>query len=256
MRNRRALHDGLEQLIDFDMLVGRALAIVGTQVHTGQHHLGHAGLLGLANLLEHGLDGHGALGAACLPHNAIGAAMVAAVLNLHAQARATERIDHVAIATGGHAIGFNTQHLANALGDVNLGRLGDHAIGELQQLLGMQVDDAAGYDHVRLARIGQRMTNGLTGLGLGLARNGTGVNDDQVGILGLHHSKTQAHKIGSDTVRLNPVDTAAEVDDGNMGCEHAGSLIEDIVEGTLDTVGHRLLTGSDVIAHLIGKSTE
>lgn len=45
MRNSRALHDGLEQLIDFDMLVGRALAIVGTQVHTGQHHLGHAGLL-------------------------------------------------------------------------------------------------------------------------------------------------------------------------------------------------------------------
>ena len=100
------------------------------------------------------------------------------------------------------------------------------------------------------------MTDGLTGLSLGLARNGTGVNDDQIGILGLHNSKAQAHKIGSDTVRLNPVDTAAEVDDGNMGCEHAGSLIEDIVEGTLDTVGHRLLTGSDVIAHLIGKSTE
>ena len=256
MRNRRALHDGLEQLIDFDVLVGRALAIVGTQVHTGQHHLGHAGLLGLANLLEHGLDGHGALGAACLPHNAIGAAMVAAVLNLHAQARATERIDHLAIAAGGNAIGFDTQHLADALGDVNLGRLGDHAIGELQQLLGMQVDDAAGYDHVRLARIGQRMTDGLTGLGLGLARNGTGVNDDQIGILRLHNSKSQAHKIGSDTVGLNPVDAAAEVDDRDMRCEHAGSLIEDIVEGTLDTVGHRLLTGSDVIAHLIGKSAE
>ena len=104
--------------------------------------------------------------------------------------------------------------------------------------------------------MGQRMTDGLTGLGLGLARNGTGVNDDQIGILGLHHGKAQAHKIGSDTVRLNPVDTTSEVDDGNMGCEHAGSLIEDIVEGTLDTVGHRLLTGSDVIAHLIGKSKE
>ena len=97
--------------------------------------------------------------------------MVAAVLNLHAQARATERIDHLAIAAGGNAIGFDTQHLADALGDVNLGRLGDHAIGELQQLLGMQVDDAAGYDHVRVVRMGQRMTDGLTGLGLGLARN-------------------------------------------------------------------------------------
>ena len=256
MRNRRALHDGLEQLIDFDMLIGRALAIVGTQVHTGQHHLGHDGLLGLANLLEHGLDGHGALGAACLPHNAIGAAMVAAVLNLHAQARATEHIDHLAIAAGGNVIGLNAQHLADTFGDIDLGRLGDHAIRKLQQLLGMQIDHASGHDHIGLVWIGQRMTDGLTGLGLGLARNGTGVNDDQIGILGLHNSKAQAHKVGSDTVRLNPVDTAAEVDDGNMGCEHAGSLIEDIVEGTLDTVGHRLLTRSDVIAHLIGKSTE
>ena len=132
MRNRRALHDGLEQLIDFDMLVGRALAIVGTQVHTGQHHLGHAGLLGLANLLEHGLDGHGALGAACLPHNAIGAAMVAAVLDLHAQPRTTERIDHLAIAAGGNVIGLNAQHLADAFGDIDLGRLGDHAVRKLQ----------------------------------------------------------------------------------------------------------------------------
>ena len=100
------------------------------------------------------------------------------------------------------------------------------------------------------------MTDGLTGLGLGLARNGTGVNDDQIGILGLHHRKALANKIGSDTVGLNPVDTAAKVDDGNMGCEQAGSLIEDIVEGALDTIGYRLLTGSDVIAHLVGKSAE
>ena len=100
------------------------------------------------------------------------------------------------------------------------------------------------------------MANRLTGLGLGLARNGTGVNDDQLSILRLHHRKAQAHKIGSDTVGLNPVDTAAEVDDRDMRCEHAGSLIEDVVEGTLDTVGNRLLVGSDVIAHLVGKSAE
>ena len=256
MRNSRALHDGLEQLIDFDMLVGRALAIVGTQVHTGQHHLGHAGLLGLANLLKHGLDGHGTLGAAGLPHDAIGATVVAAILDLHAQPRTTERIDHVTIAAGGNAIGLNAQHIADTFSDIDLRRLGNHAIRKLQQLLGMQIDHATGHEHIGLIWMGQRMTDGLTGLGLGLARNGTGVNDDQIGILGLHNSKAQAHKIGSDTVRLNPVDTAAEVDDGNMGCEHAGSLIEDIVEGTLNTVGHRLLTGSDVIAHLVGKSTE
>lgn len=100
------------------------------------------------------------------------------------------------------------------------------------------------------------MTDGLAGLSLGLARHGAGIDYDQVGILGLHHRKTLAHKIGSDTVGLNPVDTAAKVDDGNMGCEQAGSLIEDIVEGALDTIGYRLLTGSDVIAHLVGKSAE
>ena len=100
------------------------------------------------------------------------------------------------------------------------------------------------------------MTDGLTGLSLGLARHGAGIDYNQVGIQGLHHRKALAHKIGSDTVGLNPVDTAAKVDDGNMGCEQAGSLIEDIVEGALDTIGYRLLTGSDVIAHLVGKSAE
>ena len=100
------------------------------------------------------------------------------------------------------------------------------------------------------------MTDGLTGLGLGLARHGAGIDDDQVGILGLHHRKALAHKIGSDTVGLNPVDAATKVDDGNMGCEQAGSLIEDIVEGALNTIGYRLLAGSDVIAHLVGKSAE
>ena len=103
-----ALHDGLEQLIDLDMFVGRALAVIGTQIHAGQHDLGHAGLLRFAHLFEHGLDGHGTLGAAGLPHNAISAAVVAAILDLHAQPRTTERIDHVAIAAGGHAIGFDT----------------------------------------------------------------------------------------------------------------------------------------------------
>ena len=256
MRDLGALHDGLEQLIDLDMFVGRALAVIGTQIHAGQHDLGHAGLLGFTHLFEHGLDGHGTLGAAGLPHDAIGTAMVAAILDLHAQPRTTERIDHVAIAAGGHAIGFDAQHLADALGDVNLGRFGDHAIGKLQQLLGMQVDDAAGYDHVRLARIGQGVTDGLAGLGLGLPRHGTGIDNDQFGVPGLHHRKAQAHKIGSDTVGLNPVDTTTEVDDGNMGCEHTGSLIEDVVEGTLDTVGHRLLTGCDVVAHLVGKGAK
>ena len=139
MRNSRALHDGLEQLIDFDMLVGRALAIVGTQVHTGQHHLGHAGLLGLANLLKHGLDGHGTLGTAGLPHDAIGATVVAAILDLHTQTRATQSVDHIAVAAGGHTIGFDTQHIADTFGDIDLRRLGNHAIRKLQQLLGMQI---------------------------------------------------------------------------------------------------------------------
>ena len=193
MRNGRALHDRLEQLIDLDVFISRALAIVGAQVHTRQHHLGHAGLLCLANLLEHGLDRHGALGAAGLPHNAIGATMVAAVLDLHAQTRATERVDNLAVAAGGNVIGLNAQHLTDAFGDIDLGRLGDHAVRELQQLLGMQIDHASGHDHIGLVWIGQRMANGLTGLGLGLARNGTGVNDDQLSILRLHHRKAQAH---------------------------------------------------------------
>ena len=57
----------------------------------------------------------------------------------------------------------------------------------------MQIDHTSGHDHIGLVWIGQRMANGLTGLGLGLARNGTGVNDDQLSILRLHHRKAQAH---------------------------------------------------------------
>ena len=256
MRNRRTLHNRLEQLVDLDMLVGRALTVVGTQVHAGQHDLGHTGLLGLAHLLEHGLDGHRSLGAAGLPHDAVGAAVVAAILNLHAQARATERVDHLAVATGGNAIGLDAQYLADAIGDIDLGRLGDHAVRKLQQLLRMQIDHAAGDDHVGLTRISQRVTDGLASLGLGLARHSASIDDDQLGILRLNHRKAQAHKIGSDTVGLNPVDAAAEVDNRDMGCEHTGSLIEDVVEGTLDTVGHRFLAGRDVIARLGGKGLE
>ena len=74
--------------------------------------------------------------------------MVAAVLNLHTQARATERIDYLAIAAGGNAIGLNAQHLADTFGDIDLGRLGDHAIRKLQQLLGMQIDHATGHEYI------------------------------------------------------------------------------------------------------------
>ena len=72
-----------------------------------------------------------ALRAAGLPHDAVGAAVVAAVLDLHAQARASECIDHVAVAAGGNAIGLHAQHLADTLGDIDLRWLGDHAIREL-----------------------------------------------------------------------------------------------------------------------------
>ena len=132
MGNRSALHNGLEQLINLHVFVSRALAVIGAQVHASQNHLGHAGLLGLAHLLEHGLDGHGTLGATRLPHNAIGATMIAAVLDLHAQTRAPQGIDHIAVAEGGHTIGFHTQHLADTIGDVDFRWLGNDAVRKLQ----------------------------------------------------------------------------------------------------------------------------
>ena len=76
--------------------------------------------------------------------------MVAAVLNLHAQTRVTERIDNLTVTAGGNVIGLNAQHLTDAFGDIDLGRLGDHAVRKLQQLLGMQIDHASGHDHIGL----------------------------------------------------------------------------------------------------------
>ena len=79
--------------------------------------------------------------------------MIAAVLDLHAQTRAPQSIDHIAVAASGHTIGFDTQHLADTLGDVDFRRLGNDAVRKLQQLFGMQVDDAAGHDNVGLTWI-------------------------------------------------------------------------------------------------------
>ena len=58
--------------------------------------------------------------------------MVAAILDLHPQTRATECVDNLAVAAGGNVIGLNAQHLADAFGNINLGRLGDHAVRKLQ----------------------------------------------------------------------------------------------------------------------------
>ena len=70
--------------------------------------------------------------------------MDAAVQDLPAQTRATECVDNLAVAAGGNVIGLNAQHLTDAFGDIDLGRLGDQALGELQHLLGKQVAAAAG----------------------------------------------------------------------------------------------------------------
>ena len=68
------------------------------------------------------------------------------------------------------------------------------------KLAGMQVDHAARHHHDRLAREPKRMAHGLARLGLRLARDGAGVDDDDVGLVRIHQRKAGAHEVGGDAV--------------------------------------------------------
>ena len=62
------------------------------QVDTREHDLGNVGAFGFAHLAQDRLDGNRALGTTCLPHDTVGATVVAAVLDLDAQARAAQKV--------------------------------------------------------------------------------------------------------------------------------------------------------------------
>lgn len=181
LRNRGLAQNDTEKLVDLDMLVVRTRAIIGTEVDTGEHHLGKPRFLDVAHLFEYGIDGHGALGAARLPHDAVGAAVVATVLDLHAHARLPERrLARLAIAP--RAL-LKPEELEGARDDLDLGGNDRHSIGEVSKRLWMQRRGATGGHHERLAGTTQGVADRLAGLRLGLPRHRAGVDNDKLSLV-------------------------------------------------------------------------
>ena len=100
------------------------------------------------------------------------------------------------------------------------------------------------------------MTNRLTCFGLRLPGNGTGVDNDQIRLIGIDKGKTGSGKISGDAIGFNTVDAAAEIDDGNKGIGHARLLVEDIVHSIADTVTNAFLGAVLTVVERLGEFLE
>ncbi|VWM24294.1 Uncharacterised protein [Collinsella intestinalis] len=112
------------------------------------------------------------------------------------------------------------RRVGGGAGDVDLGGLGNDPRRQVGELAGMQVDHAARYHHDRLAREPKRMAHGLARLGLRLARDCAGVDDDDVGLVLINQRKAGAHEVGGDAVGFDAVDPATQVDHAGEGTRH------------------------------------
>lgn len=133
----RLLEDDVEQLVDLDMRVGRIDAVVGAEVHAGEDDLGDARALGAPHLFEHRGNRNGTLRPARLPHDAVRAAVVAAVLDLDTQARAAEQVGEVVPLVEVDRARGQARRVGGGAGDVDLGGLGNDPRRQVGELAGM-----------------------------------------------------------------------------------------------------------------------
>ena len=218
----RLAQDDVEQLVDLHVSIARVDAVVRAQVDPREHDLGDAGALGLADLIEHRLDGHRTLGPARLPHDAVGAAVVAPVLDLDPQTGTAQQVRKVvALARGARAPRRQARRTRRGAGHVDLGGLGDHARRELRERAGVQVDHATGHHHEGLAGQPERVAHRLAGLRLGLARDGAGVDDDQVGLVLVHEREARGGKVGRDAIGFDAIHPASQVNHAGERARHA-----------------------------------
>ena len=201
------------------MLVVRTRAIIGTKIDTGEHHLGKPRFLDVAHLFEHSVDGHGALRAARLPHDAVRAAVVATVLDLYAHARLPERkLRWLTIAP---CALLKPEELEGARDDLDLRGNDRDPIGEVSKRLWMQRRGATGSHHERLAGTPQGMADRLAGLRLGLPRHRAGVDNDKLGIVWIDEREACLRKIALHAIGFNSIDPAPQVDDGYERIGHS-----------------------------------
>ena len=212
----RAAEDAFDEAHQSDRRFALGGGGVCAEVHPRENDLGDPGSIGGAHLLEDRPDRDAALGTTRLPYDAVGAPVVAAVLDLDPQPAAPEEALRVE-AAGGRPIGNPRKQLADAVGHIDFRRFGDDARREVAQLVRMKVHDAPGHHDARTARKAQRMADRLAGLGLGFTGDGTGVDDDQVGRGLVDQGEAACGEVSADPVAFDAIDPATEVNDGNAG---------------------------------------
>ena len=216
-----ALDAGLPEhaLDEAGQLVGalRILATEVAEVDAGQHHLVRPAGLCRAHLFEHLLGGNGPRRPACLPDDAERAAVVAPVLNLDAGARAPRRRgarnEMRRCWLGGVGIGTRSlgQKPERAFCHLALVGLHDGTRSGRHKLVGKKARHAARCHNDGRLRQPRRMTHRLARLGLGLARDGAGVDDDSVGLALADNLTSRLLELQRHRVELDAVDAAPQV---------------------------------------------
>ena len=150
--------------------------------------------------------------------------MVAAILDFDAQTGAAQHIGEIARLRRMRGVRKKTsvmrKKLARTVYHGNFRRLRSHTRRDIGKYIGMQVNHATRNDNKRLKRKGERMADSLARLRLGLSRHGARVDDNKLRVLGVDKTKTRTGQIRADTIALNTVDTATEVNHGNKRCSH------------------------------------
>ena len=184
-----------------------------------ERHLRDAGIRYAGELGHDRFDGDRGFGAARLPHDAVGAPVVAAVLDLDPQPRAAgEAREPMGAGLPRLRRGGEAQPRARGPRDTRFPRYGAHTAREGLDGLAVQVDGAPGGDDEGQARQGGGVPHGLAGLGLGLAGDGAGVDHDDVRLaLVVHELEALGGELPGNRVALDAVDAAAQVDDGGAG---------------------------------------
>ena len=163
----------------------RQIGTVGGDVHAGQHHFLKPARDQGAHLCHHRADGHRAVGAAAERDDTKGAAVIAALLDLHEGAGAARELRHQMrrrFPRGHDVADQGARAVQPAFGPEFFG-VAQYAMHAGQGGPGGGIDlRRATRDHDAGAGVFPRhAADGLAGLALGLGGDGAGVDDHRVG---------------------------------------------------------------------------
>ena len=192
---------------------GGPLATIAAQVDSGEDYFARAGIGERPRLDEDLGERKRARLAARHMDDAVGAGVVAAVLDLESRARG----EFLPEAHGRHRIGacrplaFRRELVA----DVGHGRLpaDDDPVVYGFEVAGMEGSGTAGDEDARVGMVLERASDGLAGLLVGFPGYGAGVNDDRPSPL-VGQGVAAGLQLGNDRIRFDAVDLASQIHEG------------------------------------------